>query len=182
MAHSSQDPADRIREVVQAYEKDLDDLVRQARHEKRAQLIQELRTRFGSFDSRITEAMQEENAASRKLTPELQASGGQILQAASDLEKRNWDRVQTDHQKARQLIQRAEWSLTIVSAITLLFSIGASLILPRQVIQPLISLREAVDHAATGNYEVEFELVGGGEVVELARSVQNLISASRKNT
>jgi hypothetical protein len=48
------------------------------------------------------------------------------------------------------------------------------------VIKPLVSLREAVDHAATGNYEVEFELLGGGEVVELARSVQNLISALRK--
>jgi CHASE3 domain sensor protein len=182
MAHSKEDPADRIRAEVQAYEKDIDDLVRQARHEKRAQLIQELRTRFGSFDSRITDALQIDNPALRRATPELQSSGEQILQAASGLEKRNWARVQADHQKARQLIQRAEWSLTLVSAITLVFSIGASLILPRQVIQPLVSLREAVDHAATGNYEVEFQLVGGGELVELAKSVQNLISASRKNT
>jgi CHASE3 domain sensor protein len=182
MPHTGEDPADRIRAEVQAYERDLDDLVRQARHEKRAQLIQELRTRFGSFDSRITDALQIDNPASRRVTPELQSSGEQILHVASDLEKRNWARVQADHQNARQLIRRAEWSLTIVSAITLIFSIGASLILPRQVIQPLVSLREAVEHAATGNYEVEFQLEGGGEVVELAKSVQNLISASRKNT
>ena len=84
-----------------------------------------------------------------------------------------------DHQEARQLIHRAEWALSIVSALTLLFSVWASIILPRQVVKPLVSLREAVDHAATGNYEVEFEFHGGGEVVELAKSVQNLTSFLR---
>jgi HAMP domain-containing protein len=48
------------------------------------------------------------------------------------------------------------------------------------VIQPLVSLKEAVDHAATGNYEVEFELHGSDEVVELAKSVQNLTLLLRK--
>jgi CHASE3 domain sensor protein len=180
LARSRQEPVERIREIVLAYEKDLDDLVRRARHEKQAQLIQELHARVGSFDSRITDAVQIGIPALRQVTPDLQASSGQILQVASELEKRNWERVQADHQEARQLIHRAEWSLSIVSAITLIFSVWVSFVLPRQVIKPLVSLREAVDHAATGNYEVEFELLGGGEVVELARSVQNLISALRK--
>jgi CHASE3 domain sensor protein len=180
LARSRQEPLERIREIVLAYEKDLDDLVRRARHEKQAQLIQELHARVGSFDSRITDAVQIGIPALRQVTPDLQASSGQILQVASELEKRNWERVQADHQEARQLIHRAEWSLSIVSAITLIFSVWVSFVLPRQVIKPLVSLREAVDHAATGNYEVEFELLGGGEVVELARSVQNLISALRK--
>jgi CHASE3 domain sensor protein len=180
MAESRQDPVERIRQAVLAYKKDLDDLVQDARHEKRAQLIQELRTRVGSFDSRITEAMQTGSPPLGQVAPDLQASSGQILQLASELEKRNWGRVQVDHQKARQLIHRAEWSLSIVSAITLVFSVWVGLILPRQVVQPLVSLREAVDHAATGNYEVEFEFHGGGEVVELARSVQNLICVLRK--
>jgi CHASE3 domain sensor protein len=180
LARSRQEPLERIREIVLAYEKDLDDLVRHAKHEKQAQLIQELHARVGSFDSRIIDAVQIGIPALRQVTPDLQASSGQILQVASELEKRNWERVQADHQEARQLIHRAEWSLSIVSAITLIFSVWVSFILPRQVIRPLVSLREAVDHAATGNYEVEFELLGGGEVVELARSVQNLISALRK--
>jgi CHASE3 domain sensor protein len=180
LARSRQEPVERIREIVLAYEKDLDDLVRRARHEKQAQLIQELHARVGSFDNRITDAVQIGIPALRQVAPDLQASSGQILQVASELEKRNWERVQADHREARQLIHRAEWSLSIVSAITLIFSVWVSFILPRQVIKPLVSLREAVDHAATGNYEVEFELLGGGEVVELARSVQNLISALRK--
>jgi len=180
LARSRQEPLERIREIVLAYEKDLDDLVRHAKHEKQAQLIQELHARVGSFDSRIIDAVQIGIPALRQVTPDLQASSGQILHVASELEKRNWERVQADHQEARQLIHRAEWSLSIVSAITLIFSVWVSFILPRQVIRPLVSLREAVDHAATGNYEVEFELLGGGEVVELARSVQNLISALRK--
>jgi methyl-accepting chemotaxis protein len=112
----------------------------------------------------------------RQVTPDLQASSEQILQLAAELEKRNWARVQSDHQQARQLIHRAEWGLSVVSAIAFIFSVWVSLILPRQVIQPLVSLKAAVDHAATGNYEVEFELHGGGEVAKLAKSVQNLTS------
>ena len=180
MAESRQEPVELAREAVLAYEKDLDDLVKDARHETRAQLIQELRTRVGSLDTRITEAVQVGNAALYQVTPELQASNEQILQVASDLEKQNWNRVEVDHQKARQLIHRAERSLSIVSIMTLAFSVLVSLILPRQVIQPLLRLKEAVDHAATGNYEVEFELHGAGEVVELAKSVQNLTSLLRR--
>jgi len=180
MAESGQEPVERIREAVLAYEKDLDDLVQASSHEGRAHLIQELRTRVGSFDTRITQAIQVASPALRRVTPDLQASSEQILQLASELEKRNWARVQLDHQQARQLIHRAEWGLSIVSAITLVFSVWVSFILPRQVIQPLVSLKEAVDHAATGNYEVEFELHGGGEVVELAKSVQNLTSLLRR--
>ncbi len=180
MAKSRQEPVEHIREAVLAYENDLDDLVKGARHERRAQLIQELRTRVESFDTRITQAIQVGSPALRQVTPDLQASSQQTLQLASELEKRNWARVQLDHQEARQLIHRAEWGLSIVSAITLVFSVWVSLILPRQVIQPLVSLKEAVDHAATGNYEVDFELHGGGEVGELAKSVQNLTSLLRR--
>ena len=180
MAESRQEPVERAREAVWAYEKDLDDLVKDARHETRAQLIQELRARVLSLDTRITEAVQVGSPALYQVTPELQGSNEQILQVASDLEKQNWSRVEVDHQKARQLIHRAERSLSIVSIMTLVFSVLVSLILPRQVIQPLLRLKEAVDHAATGNYEVEFELHGAGEVVELAKSVQNLTSLLRR--
>jgi CHASE3 domain sensor protein len=177
---SRQEPEERLREAVLAYEKDLDALVKAARHKKRAQLIQELRTVAGSFDTRITEAIQVANPALRTVTPDLQASSGQILQVASELEKRNWGRVEADHENVRHLIHRAEWSLGIVSIITLGFSVWVSLVLPGQVVKPLVSLKEAVDQAATGNYEIDFELHGGGEVVELARSVQNLIAGLRE--
>jgi CHASE3 domain sensor protein len=180
MTESRQEPEERLREAVLAYEKDLDALVKAARHKKRAQLIQELRTVAGSFDTRITEAIQVANPASRTVTPDLQASSGQILQVASELEKRNWGRVEADHENVRHLIHRAEWSLGIVSIITLGFSVWVSLVLPGQVVKPLVSLKEAVDQAATGNYEIDFELHGGGEVVELARSVQNLIAGLRE--
>ena len=182
MAKSRQEPDDRLRQAVQAYEKDLDALVKTSRHERRAQLIQELRTQVGSFDSQITEAIQAANPALRQVNPDLRASSQETLQLTSDMEQENWKRVQMDHQEARHLIRRAEWTLSIVSAVTLLFSVWASLILPRQVAKPLVSLKEAVDHAATGNYEIDFELHGGGEVVELAKSVQNLTSLLREKS
>ena len=162
-----------------AYKRDLVEFVEEARHKRRPELIQDIRTRVDSFDIRITEAVQVANPALRQVTPDLRASSQETLQLLSDLEQQNWGRVQMDHQEARQLIHRAEWALSIVSAVTLLFSVWVSIILPRQVIQPLVSLKEAVDHAATGNYEIEFELHGGGEVVELAKSVQNLTSFLR---
>jgi nitrogen fixation/metabolism regulation signal transduction histidine kinase len=60
--------------------------------------------------------------------------------------------------------------------ITLLLSVWISFVLPRQVVKPLLELRDAVDHAACGNYTVDFELRGQGEVVELAKNVRRLIA------
>jgi hypothetical protein len=46
-------------------------------------------------------------------------------------------------------------------------------VLPRAVVKPLVSLKNAVDHAAAGNNPVEFELEGEGEIIDLARSIDN---------
>jgi nitrogen fixation/metabolism regulation signal transduction histidine kinase len=92
------------------------------------------------------------------------------------LEERIWQRVQDDHRKAQRLLRRAEWVLSIVSTIVILLSVWITFTLPREIIKPLISLRDAVDDAASGNYQIEFELEGKGEVVDLAKSVCNLIS------
>jgi CHASE3 domain sensor protein len=180
MGQRRQEPVDQIREAAMAYEKDLDKLVEESGHMRRTEVIRELRTRVNSFDAQITEAIRVANPALRQVAPELQASSQETLQLISEMEKQNWGRVQMDHQKAKQLIHRAEWALSIVSALTLFFSLWVSVILPRQVVQPLVSLREAVDHAAAGNYEVGFELRGSGEVVELARSIQHLTSSLRR--
>jgi CHASE3 domain sensor protein len=170
---------ERVQEVVQAYEKDLNDLLEQARRKTRAQLIDDLRTQVGSFDAQITSTMEAGDPTLRRVTPALQASSQQVLQIASELETRGWARVQHDHEEARHLLNRAEWVLSIVSGLTLLLSVWISLVLPRQVVKPLLELREAVDHAASGNYLIDFELRGKGEVVELAKSVRNLIAHVR---
>ena len=67
-----------------------------------------------------------------------------------------------------------------MSVITFLVSVWISFVLPQQVVRPLISLKEAVDHAAAGNYEIEFEIQGAGEVAELANSIRNLIAHVRE--
>ncbi|MGC1485591.1 MAG: HAMP domain-containing protein [Candidatus Acidiferrum sp.] len=175
MGQPAQGDADRIRSVVQAYEKDLDDLLRSARLKKRAQLIDELRSRVGSFDAQISETAQAGNPALAQVAVDLQSSSQEVLGLLAQLETENWTRVQSDHKEARTLMSHAEWALSIVSAITLLFSVWVSFILPRQVVKPLVSLREAVDHAAQGGGAIELEIEGRGEVAELARSVQNLV-------
>jgi methyl-accepting chemotaxis protein len=173
--------ADRIQAVVRAYEKDLNDLLRGAKVKRREQLIEELRNRVGSFDTQITETVQEGNPALAPVTEELQSSIQEVLGLLTDLETENWKRVESDHREARRLLRQAEWALSIVSAITLLFSIWVSFILPRQVVKPLISLREAVDHAAQGDNAIELEIEGRGEVADLARSVHNLIVRLRQS-
>jgi nitrogen fixation/metabolism regulation signal transduction histidine kinase len=175
----AQGDADRIQSVVRAYEKDLDDLLRTARTKRRAQLIDELRNRVGSFDTQISETVQAGNPALAPVTADLQTLSQEVLRLLSELETENWTRVETDHKQARRLIRQAEWALSIVSALTLLFSVWVSLILPRQVVKPLISLREAVDHAAQGRSAIDFEIEGRGEVADLAKSVQNLIAQLR---
>jgi CHASE3 domain sensor protein len=175
-----QAPADRINSVVAAYEHDLDNLLKSAPYKRRAQLVDELRNRVDSFDAQISKTVQEGNPALRQITVDLHNSGQGVLDLASQLEARNWSRIESDHHKAQRLISRAEWSLTIVSAITFLVSVWISFVLPRQVVKPLLSLKEAVDHAAAGNYEIDFEIQGEGEVVELANSIRNLIAHVRE--
>lgn len=173
--------ADRIEAVVRAYERDLNDLLQGAKLKRREQLIVELRNRVGSFDTQISETVQKGNPALGPVTADLQTSSQEVLRLLAELETRNWKRVESDHREAQRLMRSAEWALSIVSAITLLFSVWVSFVLPRQVVKPLISLREAVDHAAKGNGAVDLEIEGHGEVADLALSVRNLIVQLRQN-
>jgi methyl-accepting chemotaxis protein len=154
----------------------LSGILKGSKNKRRDQLVEELRARIGSFDSQITKTAQEGNPALRQITSDLQTSGQDVLRLTSELEARNWDRIDGDHRRARRLISHSEWALSIVSAITLLVSVWISFVLPQQVVRPLMSLKEAVDHAAAGNYEIEFEIRGEGEVVQLANSIRLLIS------
>jgi CHASE3 domain sensor protein len=167
---------ERVQEVVQAYEKDLDDLLKQARRKTRVRLVDDLRSQVGSFDTKIVSTVEAGDPTLQQVTPALQASSQKVLKIASELESSGWAHVQSDHSNARHLLYRAEWVLSTVSFLTLLLSIWISFVLPRQVVKPLVDLREAVDHAAAGNYQIDFELHGEGELVDLAKSVRNLIA------
>ena len=134
---------------------------------------------MGSFDAQISATLADDPAL-RQATIDLQASSNEVLRLANELEKRSWGRVQLDHQEARNLKVRAEVVLLIVSSLTLILSVFVSFILPREVVRPLSDLKAAVDHAAAGNYEIEFDLQGDGEVVQLANSVRKLISHVRE--
>lgn len=171
---------ERVQEVVRAYEKELNALLKQARRKTRTELIDDLHRQVDSFDVQIASTVEAGDPTLRRVSPALQASSQQVLQIASDLETRGWARVQHDHSEARHLLYRAEWVLSSVSALTFLLSVWISFVLPRQVVKPLLELKQAVDHAAAGNDQIEFELRGEGEVVELAKSVRNLIAHVRQ--
>ncbi len=166
----------RVQEVVRAYEKDLNDILKQATRKTRTRLVDDLRSQVGSFDTKIVSTVEAGDPTLRQVTPALQSSSQKVLQVASELEALGWDRVQRDHIEARRLLYRAEWVLSVVSGLTLLLSIWISFVLPRQVVKPLVDLREAVDNAASGNYQIDFELRGEGELIDLAKSVRNLIT------
>jgi nitrogen fixation/metabolism regulation signal transduction histidine kinase len=171
---------ERVQEVVRAYEKNLNDLLKQARRKTRVRLVDDLRSQVGSFDTKIVSTVEAGDPTLQQVTPALQASSQKVLEIASDLESSGWAHVQRDHSKARHLLYRAEWVLSTVSFLTLLLSIWISFVLPRQVVKPLLDLREAVDHAAAGNYRIDFELHGEGELVDLAKSVRNLIAHAKQ--
>ncbi len=172
--------SDRIGAVVKAYEQDLDDLLKKSRRTKREQLMDELRKRVDSFDAQIFETFQEENPDLQRVTDDLQSSSQEILEQTSELESLNWARVEKDHTKAGGLIRQAKWALGIVSALTLLVSVWVSYILPRQVIKPLLSLKETIDHAAEGNYAIDFDVQGKGEIVDLVESLRRMLASVRQ--
>jgi methyl-accepting chemotaxis protein len=174
-----QAPIDRVQAVVRTYEKDLNGLLTQARIWNQAQLVDELRNRVDSFDIEVSKTVQEQDPELRQATVGLENSSKEILRRTSELESRSWKRVQEDHRRARHLINQAEWAFSIVSFFTFLFSVWISFILPRQVVKPLLNLKQAVDRAAAGDHAVDFDIQGKGEVVDLANSVRNLVERYR---
>ena len=180
LEESSNGSGDRIQAVVTAYEGDLDQLLRRANRTRRDQLVEELRKRIDSFDSQVIRTAQQDNPKLRKVTSDLNDSSEEVLKIASELGSRNWDQVRKEHAEARDLIRQAERSVSIVSAITLLTSIWVSFILPRQVVKPLLELKKSIDHAAAGDFEIEFDVQGKGEIVELAASLRNMFAAVQK--
>src|SRR5882724_7643932 len=174
-----QSSTDRVQNVVRDYERDLNDLSKRSRRVSREHLMEELRQRVDSFESQISKTTEETNPDLRRVTQNLQNSSDQILRETSRLETVNWTRVKHDHADARKLLREAEWALSIVSVLTLLISIWVSYILPRQVVKPLLSLKEAVDHAAAGNYEIEFDVHGKGEIVDLVESLRRMLYSLR---
>jgi len=177
-----QAPKDRVQAVVKAYESDLDELLKHSTRLRRERLMEELRQRIDSFDAQISNTVEEGNPALQRITEDLQKSSEEVLRNTADLEAVNWARVQKDHANARKLLHEAEWALSIVSALTLLISIWVSYILPRQVVKPLLSLKEAIDHAANGDNEIEFDVQGKGEIVDLVESLRRMLDSLRPKT
>lgn len=150
--------------------------------ESRTRLIDMLRARVESFDTEVAAKVEGNDPEIRQTSRDLATASQRIVNLSNELESRSWQRVQRDHERARALLIRAEVVGGIVSAITLLVSIWVSFLLPRQVVKPLTDLKKAVDHAAGGNYEIEFEVKGDGEVVELADSVATCSPMSVRST
>jgi len=169
-------PRERIDAVVRNYERDLNGLVQKTSHRRRADLVDELRAQVDSFDAQITNTVEMGDPTFRRYASDMESSSREVFDLISGLESRNWQRVQDDHRNAQRLLVRAEWVLSIVSAVVILLSIWVTFVLPREIVKPLICLKNAVDDAASGKYQIEFELEVKGELVDLAKSVCNLIS------
>ncbi len=179
VSEAGQPRIDRLRNAVFSYERDLNEILRGAHRHSRASLVRELHARTTKFDTEIAAAGTEDPVL-EAISGQLQKSAGSFLSGASALEQRSWNRVERDHQNARELMYRAEWVMGSVSLLVLLISIWVSYTLPKEVVQPLLDLKQAVDHAAAGNYEIKFDLQGKGEVVQLANSVRKLIAHVRE--
>ena len=177
-----QSSTDRVQTVVRDYERDLDELLKRSRRVSREHLMEELRQRVNSFEDQISKTTEQTNPDLQRLTQNLQDSSDQVLSKTSQLEEVNWTRVKNDHAQARKLLREAEWALSVVSALTLLISIWVSYVLPRQVVKPLLSLKEAIDHAAAGNYEIEFDVQGKGEIIDLVESLRRMLDSLRLKT
>jgi hypothetical protein len=180
LGESNVPPIKSLRQVVRTYQKDLDEVLAHSGNQNGAQVLEMLRARIGSFDMEVAATVETEDPELRQTSRNLSTASQKIIELSNALESRSWKRVQHDHDRARGLLRRAEWLGGIISLLTLLVSIWVSFTLPRQVVKPLTDLKVAVDHAAAGNYEIEFDVKGDGEVVQLAASVRNLIADLRE--
>lgn len=172
--------AGQVEEIVRDYEKDLNDIVKHGATRPPAELLEDIGDRVNSFDVAITQRLVAEDPAFREIAFDLEASSRQIVRLSTDLRDRSWQRVERGHADARRLVRRAEIVLLVVSSIVLILSILVSFILPREVVKPLADLRQAIDHALTGDYDVEIKVEGEGEIVELASGIRELIGHLRE--
>jgi CHASE3 domain sensor protein len=168
--------ANQFQSVIQDYEKGLDDLIRREKYINKTRMIDELRARVSSFDDQIMKTIQATDPALSKVTMDLQASSKKVLKSLSAIEDQSWKAVQEDHREARQLLHRAEWTLSIVSGLTFLLSIWISFILPKQLVQPLVNLKQAVDRAISDDHEAIQNISVEGELGQLAGSIRRLIA------
>ncbi|PYR99535.1 MAG: hypothetical protein DMG16_17465, partial [Acidobacteria bacterium] len=83
-------PIQRVQDVVRAYERNLNDLLKRARYEKQAQLIEDLRGQVDSFDFEIARTVEAGDPVLRRVTSDLQISSQEVLHILSDLEMRGW--------------------------------------------------------------------------------------------
>ncbi len=176
MGRSGNAPRERIEAVVRNYERDLNGLVQKDSNKSRAKLVDELRTQVDSFDAEIANTVKTGDPTFRRYASDIESSSHEVFDLTSGLEARTWQRIQDDHKDAQRLLRHAEWVLSTVSAVVVLLSVWITFTLPREIVKPLISLKNAVDDAASGTFQIEFELDGKGEIVDLARSVCKLIS------
>lgn len=84
---------ERVQEVVRAYEKDLNDLLKQARRKTRVRLVDDLRSQGESFDTKIVSTVEAGDPTLQQVTPALQASSQKVLEIASELESSGWAHV-----------------------------------------------------------------------------------------
>jgi CHASE3 domain sensor protein len=175
-ADSKSSAASEIQSVVADYEKSLDTLIRNQKNLNKKRIIDELRARAASFDDQITKTIQATAPALLDVTTDLRSSSEEVLQILSKLEEQNWNAVQEDHREARALLNRAEWTLGIVSGLTFLLSVWISFILPEQVVLPLVKLKRAVDRAITDGHESDSNVRAEGELGELADSIRRLLA------
>jgi methyl-accepting chemotaxis protein len=179
VAQSKSNTANQVQSVVHDFETNLDTLIRSPKRTDRSRLIDQLRDRASSFDDQITATIQTEDPALSKATTDLQLSSEKVLQTLSTIQEENWNAVQRDHRQARQLLHRAEWALSIVSGLTFILSVWISFVLPRQLVQPLLGLKQAVDLAISDGHEGDLNVCADGELGQLAQSIRRLIAHLR---
>src|SRR5260370_13686868 len=89
VAEPGQEATERVREVVRAYERDLDALLRDAKRLPRAKLIESLRDRVGAIDAQITDTVQSRDPTLREAPANLQESTMKILPITANLESQS---------------------------------------------------------------------------------------------
>jgi hypothetical protein len=90
---------ERVQEVVRAYEKDLNDLLKQPHRKTRVRLVDDLRAQVGSFDTKIVSTVEAGDPTLQRVAPALQASSQQVLEVASELESHElggWFEIASD--------------------------------------------------------------------------------------
>ena len=145
-----------------------------------AEVIRSIDSSYTDYLIAFTHSLQSDDAPIRiRYHEELLPAFRAVREAAGALRLLNEEIMEAASDRAARVARTATWSVTIVGAVTLLLGLAFSLVLTNRLVQPIRRMREASEHVAAGDYDVDVPADSSDELGLLAAEFNEMTARLR---